>query len=67
MYTHIYTCIYMYVYTYIYIYIFPDHAEWAKPCARQTLYHVEKTYHFPAKGPQQRVNLLREAKPRLRK
>lgn len=43
----------------MYGYIHPDHAEWAKP--PKPLSSVEKTYHFPAKGPPQRVNLRREA------
>lgn len=31
------------------------------PMLDKPLSSVGKTYHFPAKGPQQRVNLLREA------
>ena len=53
---------YMYVCVYIYIYIyFLTMQSGQSPMLDKPLSSMEKTYHFPAKGPQQRVNLLREA------
>ena len=42
---------YMYVCVCIYIYIFPDHAEWAKPHARQTSIKHGEDLSLPSQRP----------------
>lgn len=59
---YIYVCVYIYIFIY-----FLTMQSGQSPILNKPLSSVEKTCHFPAKGPQQRVNLLREAKPRFKK
>ena len=40
---------------YIYIYIFPDHAEWAKPHARQTSIKCGEDLSLPSQRPTAKI------------